>query len=79
MNDMTKEVFEQTLRDLVRRDPVRPFVVELVNGTRIEIDDPKAVAFADGAAGFLSSSFELIPFSCEDVRAIRASAQETIP
>lgn len=49
---MTREQFDALLEEL--HDPFREFVVELTNGTRIEIDYP--LAFRDGAAAFLSAT-----------------------
>ena len=66
---MSEQQFTEELRALVRQRPFVPFVVELVDGGRIVVDYP-AVAFADGAAGFLSEAEGLVPFSCEQVRAM---------
>lgn len=53
---MLPENFERTLRALARRTPFRPFTVELVSGSRIEIDHPEALVFRGGLAVFLSST-----------------------
>jgi hypothetical protein len=52
------------------REPFQPFVVELLDGRVIEIDHPKLV-FGGGAASFLTPTYELVEFVCEDIRAIR--------
>jgi hypothetical protein len=72
---MTKDLFVQTLREFWWREPPKPFVIELANGTRIDVDDPKAVAFAEGAGVFLSASDELVTFSCDDVLRIQAARE----
>jgi hypothetical protein len=73
MAGMTKDLFEQSLREFRWREPPQPFVVEVMDGTRIEVDDPKAVAFSEGAAVFLSPSYELVEFSCDNVLRIHAA------
>jgi hypothetical protein len=67
---MTPEQFDQTLRQFLNHKPFEPFVVELLDGRNIEIVRPK-LAFGGGSAGFLTPEFDLVEFSCEEVRAIR--------
>ena len=67
---MTNEQFEETLRQYLRREPFQPFVVELVDGRLIAIEEPKVV-FGGGAASFFTPSYDLVEFACEDVQAIR--------
>jgi hypothetical protein len=50
---MNQEQFQQTLREFIRREPFRPFVVELVNGDPIIVVEP-TVAFGSRKAGYLS-------------------------
>lgn len=66
---MPEEVFFHTLRQFTRREPFVPFVVELLDGRRIEVDYP-SVAFSGGAAGFINSQGILERFACEEVRSI---------
>ena len=40
---MTAEQFEQSLRDLLRREPFQPFTVEYTHGDRFAIDSPDHV------------------------------------
>jgi hypothetical protein len=70
MRIMKIEQFEQTLRQLLRREPFQPFFVELVDGRIIAVDSPN-VAFGGGAASFFTPSYDLVEFVCEDVQAIR--------
>jgi hypothetical protein len=72
---MTKDEFDKTLREFWWAKPPQPFVVELTDGTRIDVDDPKAVAFSEGGAVFLSPAYALVEFSCDNVLRIHA-AQE---
>lgn len=64
---MTEDAFTQRLRELTRRKPFIPFVVEMIDGRRITVDHP-SVAFGGGAAGFISDSDGLIDFRCEEVQ-----------
>lgn len=75
LNTMTKEEFENTLRQFWWAEPPQPFVVELTDGTRIEVENPKAVAFSEGAAVFFSPSAEFVPFSHENVLRIHAARE----
>lgn len=50
---MTAGEFNDSLRELLFREPFRPFTVELNTGKRIEIDRANAMAFRDGGAAFL--------------------------
>lgn len=49
---MTKNQFEDTLRQYLGNDPFVPFVVELADGREIVIRQPPVV-FCDGAASFI--------------------------
>lgn len=50
---MSPDAFKHTLYALCNRRPFRPFVVELDDGTRLEIDQPHAVLARNGTAVFL--------------------------
>jgi hypothetical protein len=67
---MKVDEFVETLRKYRWQEPTEPFVIEFRNGKRLLIDDPAALAFVEGNAGFLTSTYELIQFSSADVRAI---------
>jgi hypothetical protein len=66
---MTQELFEQLLRENIRRKPFLPFVVEMNDGKRIIVDNP-SVAFNDGGAVYVGDD-RLDDFVCEDVKSIR--------
>jgi hypothetical protein len=51
---MDRETFDHTLRTLTQRRPFRPFTVAMVNGDRLEVDFPNAIAFREGTAGFIA-------------------------
>lgn len=50
---MSPESFQNALNALRQRKPFRPFTVELVSGTRFEIDFPDALLVRDGVAVFI--------------------------
>jgi len=51
---MMAENFDSTLRAFQRRTPFQPFTVELVSGTRVQVDHPEALVFRDGVAVFVA-------------------------
>ena len=73
---MSQDVFLQTLRTFLRREPFQPFIVEFTDGKQLLIDDPHAVTIGTCVAGFLTPEYDLISFSCEQVRDIRMATQE---
>ena len=75
---MDIQQFEDTLRLFTRGETFQPFVVEMLDGSLIEVDNP-GVVFGFGAAGFISRNDELVDFRCENVRAIRQAAHEAAP
>jgi hypothetical protein len=50
---MDRETFDATIRTLKHRTPFRPFTVSLVNGERLEVDHPDALAVRDGVGIFV--------------------------
>ena len=75
---MNAETFEHTLRQFLSHQPFEPFVVELLDGRQIEVDQPKVV-FAGGAASFFTPNYDLIEFSCEEISTIRPLVSGTAP
>jgi len=73
---MTQDTFQDTLRSFLRREPFQPFVIELVDGRQILVDLPHTVAMGSGAGGFITPEYDVIFFSCEQIRDIRAATQE---
>ena len=52
---MTAEHFERIVRSSQKRVPFRSFAVELVSGSRIEVDHPEALVFRGGVAVYVSA------------------------
>ncbi len=73
-NTMTVEKFEQDIRSYLHQKPFQPFVIELTEGDFIVVDDPQAMAFCEGAAGFIGAD-QVHMFSAEQVRDMRSVAQ----
>jgi hypothetical protein len=71
---MTAETFDLTLRRLLRQEPFQPFVVELIDGRRLEIDR-RRLAVNYGGATLVMPDLELIEFVPEEVRDIRLAEQ----
>jgi hypothetical protein len=68
---MVAETFAQALRAFARRKPFKPFVVELMNGERIVVEHPEALAFNAGAAVYVSPRREFALFDHEGVTDVR--------
>ena len=64
---MTAENFDRTLRAFQRRVPFRPFVVELVSGSRLQVDHPEALMHRAGAAIFVAPDGDFTLFDHEGV------------
>lgn len=47
---MDLDAFDRSLRAFVGRRPFRAFTIELVSGSRLQIDHPEAVVFRHGVA-----------------------------
>ncbi len=62
--------FQQTLAELTQQTPFQPFLVELVNGQRIEVDHPEALAFRNMRAIFISKEGRAHYFDPEGVNQI---------
>jgi hypothetical protein len=75
---MTPGAFEQTLRQFLRSEPFQPFIVELVDGKQLLIDEPHTVSLGTQAAGFLSPEYDFYSIRCEQVRDIRFPTHQPI-
>ncbi len=60
---MDRDTFDSTIRTFKHRTPFRPFTVSLVNGERLEVDHPDALAIRDGVALCSSGRGAYLPFS----------------
>ena len=74
---MSTDVFQQTLRAFLRREPFEQFVIELVDGRQLLIDLPHTVALGTSRACFMTPDYEFHSFTCDEVRDIRAATPET--
>lgn len=75
---MSEELFTAKLREFTQRKPFVPFIVELVDGSRITVDNP-AVAFGGGVAGFVSETDGLVDFSADQVRGFSPLTIQAVP
>lgn len=50
---MDRDTFDATIRTFKHRTPFRPFTLSLVNGERLEVDHPDALAVRDGVGLFV--------------------------
>ncbi len=53
---MSPENFTAALRAFVRRQPFRPFLVELTSGDRFRIQHPEALTMRGGAAVYVATN-----------------------
>lgn len=75
---MTSDAFDRTLRAFQRRTPFRPFTVELVSGSRFQVDHPEALVFRTKVAVFFATDGTPTLFDHEGVtRLIGEPLQET--
>lgn len=51
---MTPENFKIALRTFAKRKPFRPYTVELLSGSRIEVDHPEALVLQGDVAVYIS-------------------------
>lgn len=64
---MDRSAFERSLRAFARRVPFRSFTVELVSGTRFEVDHPEALVFRGGVAVYVDATGNPTLFDHESV------------
>lgn len=73
---MTIKQVEETLTELVHKEPFIPFIVEMNDGKTLTVPHPPA--FDDTGAGFISVDGALTDFEFKNVKAIRVYRPETI-
>jgi hypothetical protein len=71
---MTAEHLERVVRAFQKRAPFRSFMVELVSGTRIEVDHLEALVLRGGVAVYLSATGVPTLFDHESVSQVTDSA-----
>lgn len=67
---MIPAILHNTLHGLCQRTPFRPFVVELVSGSRIVVEHPEALVYRSGVAVYISPGGALSIFDHEGVSRI---------
>jgi hypothetical protein len=74
---MTPEQVEQRVIELIHREPFVPFVVEMKDGTILDIPHPR-LAINGGGAGFFGPDGGIVDFEFRTVRAIRLHDAEAV-
>jgi hypothetical protein len=64
---MIKRIFETTLRAYRIRRPFKPFLVELMSGTMLEIGHPEGLISQDGAAVYVAPGGNITIFDAPGV------------
>lgn len=64
---MDRESFGNTLRTLTQRRSFRPFALAMVNGDRLEVEFPNAVALREGTALYIAPTRVPVWFDHEGV------------
>jgi len=64
---MDRDTFDGSIRTFKHRTPFRPFTVAMVNGDRLEVDHPDALAVRDGVALFVGPGGVPVIFDHEGV------------
>jgi hypothetical protein len=64
---MDRDTFDVTIRAFKHRTPFRPFAVAMVNGDKLEVDHPHALAVRDGVALFADPGGVPVVFDHEGV------------
>ena len=67
---MERDKFETTLRTLKNRRPFGPFTLAMVNGDRLEVDFPDALALREGVVSYLAPGGIPVWFDHEGVSEI---------
>jgi len=67
---MDRKTFDGTIRAFKHRTPFRPFTVAMVNGDRLEVDHPDALAVRDGVALFAAPGGVPVVFDHEGVNQV---------
>lgn len=64
---MDRDTFDSTILTFKNRRPFRPFTVAMVNGDRLEVDHPEALAVREGMALFVGPGRVPVIFDHEGV------------
>ena len=69
---MDRDTFDATIRAFKHVSPFRPFTVAMVNGDRLEVDHPDALAIREGAALLMGPGRVPVVFDHEGVNSVVA-------
>jgi hypothetical protein len=75
---MEANAFDRSLRAFARRASFQPFVVELVSGTRIDVDHPEALVFRGGVAVYVSAAGVPTLFDHQSVSRLSSAGGPTV-
>jgi hypothetical protein len=59
-SEMTADDFNRAILERLRREPFKPFIVELLDGEQVEIDRPRSLAIRGGTAGGFGRNRKII-------------------
>jgi hypothetical protein len=74
---MTPDQVEQKIIELIHRKPFVPFVVEMNDGTSLEVPHPR-LAINGGGAGFIGRDGGLVDIEFKAVHSIRIVSTEAM-
>jgi hypothetical protein len=75
---MNRPDFESVIKQKISAQPFVPFVVELLTGERVSIEDPKAFRCQGGAAAYAPIDGQLDIFDYRSVRAVEVLVPASI-
>ena len=64
---MTAKEFQYTLRQFTKRQPFKPFLIELFSGNRVLVSHPEAVSTNASMVLFVSPEGRFRVFACSSV------------
>ncbi len=74
---MTAVDFYETIVERSNRKPFRPYIVELIDGSQIEIDRPRALAIRGGVAAGFARGRKIVRLDSYNVKQIYDAPVET--
>lgn len=74
---MTPEQVEERVIELIHHEPFVPFIVDMTDGTSLEIPHPR-LSINGGGAGFFGLDGGIVDFEFKRVRAIRLHNAEAV-
>ena len=73
---MDRDTFDSAIRTFKHRTPFQPFTIAMVNGVRLEVDYPDALAVRDGAALYFAPGGIPVLFDYEGVSQVAGDLAE---